>query len=127
VVAISRLAVMAELGPGGRTLAVLDAGRGEFYCGFYHGQRHERELLLTRSEVVAAAEGNRLVVCEPRVAEALAQLRPVQVKAPLAADALGIARRRLEMAEFDDVTTLDANYLRRTDAEIFAKHVAAQA
>jgi tRNA threonylcarbamoyladenosine biosynthesis protein TsaB len=45
----------------------------------------------------------------------------------LAADALGIARRRLEMAEFDDVTTLDANYLRRTDAEIFAKHAAAQA
>ena len=127
VVAISRLAVMAELGGGGRVLAVLDAGRGEFYCGFYDGQRHERELLLTRSEVAAAAEGKRLIACEPRVAEALADLGPEQVKAPVAADALGIALRRIAAAEFDDVTTLDANYLRRTDAEIFAKHAAARA
>ena len=126
VVAISRLAVMAELG-GGSVLAVLDAGRGEFYCGFYHGQQCEREALLTRREVEASAEGMRVVVCEASVAEALVELRPVQVQAPTAADALPIALRRIAAAEFEDLITLDANYLRKTDAEIFAKQTATRA
>ena len=40
---------------------------------------------------------------------------------PTAADALPLALRRIEHSDFDDSTALDANYLRRTDAEIFAK------
>ena len=31
------------------------------------------------------------------------------------------ALRRIERSDFDDVATVDANYMRRTDAEIFAK------
>jgi tRNA threonylcarbamoyladenosine biosynthesis protein TsaB len=125
VLAISRLAVMAEVAGGGRVLAVLDAGRGEFYCGFYDGQRCEREVLSCRAEVVASASGRRVVLCELKAAEALAELRPIRLEAPRAADALPIALRRIAAGEFDDVTTLDANYLRRTDAEIFAKQKSA--
>jgi tRNA threonylcarbamoyladenosine biosynthesis protein TsaB len=43
------------------------------------------------------------------------------VDEPSARDALSFARERIEAGEFDDAATLDANYLRRTDAEIFAK------
>jgi tRNA threonylcarbamoyladenosine biosynthesis protein TsaB len=34
---------------------------------------------------------------------------------------------RIEAGDFDDAMTLDANYLRRTDAEIFAKPTAKSA
>jgi tRNA threonylcarbamoyladenosine biosynthesis protein TsaB len=35
-----------------------------------------------------------------------------------------LAFGRIEAGKFDDAATLDANYLRRTDAEIFAKATA---
>jgi tRNA threonylcarbamoyladenosine biosynthesis protein TsaB len=45
----------------------------------------------------------------------------LMVAEPSAADALPFAMRRLAAKSFDDPAKLDANYLRRTDAEIFAK------
>jgi tRNA threonylcarbamoyladenosine biosynthesis protein TsaB len=39
----------------------------------------------------------------------------------LAGDALPLALERIAAGDFDDAAMLDANYLRRTDAEIFAK------
>jgi tRNA threonylcarbamoyladenosine biosynthesis protein TsaB len=64
------------------------------------------------------------VVCEVKMAEALAGLGPVVVDEPSAGDALSFARERIDAGEFDDAATLDANYLRRTDAEIFLKPAA---
>jgi tRNA threonylcarbamoyladenosine biosynthesis protein TsaB len=126
LVAVSRLAVLAELsGVGGRVCAVLDAGRGEFYCGEYLDGVCGREALLTRDEVMAVAEsGGVVVVCEAGVAEALAELGPKVVREPRAGDALGLAMGRIERGEFDDLAMVDANYVRRTDAEIFAKPAA---
>jgi tRNA threonylcarbamoyladenosine biosynthesis protein TsaB len=74
--------------------------------------------------VVAAAAGGGLVVaCEAKVAEGLrafgVEVRTVDE--PLAGDALPLALERIVAGDFDDAATLDANYLRRTDAEIFAK------
>jgi tRNA threonylcarbamoyladenosine biosynthesis protein TsaB len=43
---------------------------------------------------------------------------------PLAGDALALAVQRIGAGDFDDAATLDANYLRRTDREIFAKTAA---
>jgi tRNA threonylcarbamoyladenosine biosynthesis protein TsaB len=82
------------------------------------------EALLTSEEVAAAAlRSVAVIVCEAKVAEALVDLKPVMVREPLAADALPFAVDRVEAQAFDDVAALDANYLRRTDAEIFAKPV----
>ena len=53
--------------------------------------------------------------------EALVGLDVVMVDEPLAEVAVGIAMRRLERGEVDDVAVVDANYLRRTDFEIKAK------
>jgi len=121
-IAISRLAVLAQSAPSGsRVAAFLDAGRGEFYCGVYQDSDPLRESLLTRTHALAAAEGSSVVVCEPAVAAALADLHPALVAEPTAEAALPIAILRIAAGQFDEVATLDANYLRRTDAEIFAK------
>jgi tRNA threonylcarbamoyladenosine biosynthesis protein TsaB len=60
-------------------------------------------------------------VCEGKVGEVLARLGPRVVDEPSAGDALPFALERIGARDFDDAATLDANYLRRTDAEIFAK------
>lgn len=123
LVAVSRLALLAaSSGREGTTVhAVLDAGRGEFYYGEYVGQRCLREALLNREEVVAATAQGVAVVCETTVAEALAGLDLLAVNEPSAADALPFAQERAAAKAFDDASSVDANYLRRSDAEIFAK------
>jgi tRNA threonylcarbamoyladenosine biosynthesis protein TsaB len=120
LIAVSQLALLAACGESEVVYAVLDAGRGEFYLGEYRGHECLREALLTGEEVLAAA-GGTVVVCEPKVAEALAELKPRLVAEPGAEDALSFAVERAAAENFDDAALLDANYLRRTDAEIFAK------
>jgi tRNA threonylcarbamoyladenosine biosynthesis protein TsaB len=125
LIAISRLAVLAHAAgfpPATRVHAVLDAGRDEFYLGIYQEGACIREALLTRDELLAeAAAQHALVVCEPVVAESLSVLAPRLVPQPAAEAALPLALLRLRACAFDDIATMDANYLRRTDAEIFAK------
>ncbi len=122
LVTVSRLALLARAAGGeeARVCAVLDAGRGEFYCGVYEGRRRVSEALVAADEIVAAARGaSVLVACEPRVAEALgARL----VEEPSASSAVGLILERVAAGEFEDVAAIDANYLRRTDLEIFAKN-----
>jgi tRNA threonylcarbamoyladenosine biosynthesis protein TsaB len=138
LIAISRLAVLASLAqsappdqpPAACVHALLDAGRGEFYSGLYANGVCLREALLTRDELLAARSGEPtqfVVVCEPAVAQSLAALNPCIVAEPTAADALPLALARIQQCAFDDVATIDANYIRRTDAEIFAKPIAAAA
>jgi tRNA threonylcarbamoyladenosine biosynthesis protein TsaB len=123
LVAISRLALLAAaVGMAGKVCAVLDAGRSEFYCGVYDGTRRISESLLTAAEVAVAADAaDVLLACEPRVADALASLGPQLVEEPRAADALPLVVERMLADAFDDVAHIDANYLRRTDLEIFQK------
>ena len=122
LIAVSRLALLAgSVGEGGEKVhAVLDAGRGEFYYGEYVGRSCVREALMCVQDGIATASGI-VVVCESKVEESLVELRPRLVEEPLAGDALPFAVERATLGEFDDAATLDANYLRRTDAEIFAK------
>jgi tRNA threonylcarbamoyladenosine biosynthesis protein TsaB len=126
LVAISRLAVLAEMAKASRVVALLDAGRGEFYLGEYSGGVRVREALVDLERVLAAGKDAEMVVtCEAAVAQAVAALSPRLVPEPSAEDALPLVLRRIQAGDFDDVATIDANYLRRTDAEIFAKPVAA--
>lgn len=118
IVAISRLCVLAGLSKTPEdVLAVLDAGRNEFYA-----RRGEREWLASFDEIANAAQaGTPLVVAEERVAQRFAEFRPEQA-APL--DAVAAARAalpRLQARIWDELAALDANYLRRSDAELFAR------
>jgi tRNA threonylcarbamoyladenosine biosynthesis protein TsaB len=135
LVAVSRLAVLAHLAQatlGVRVCALFDAGRGEFYFGEYVDGICLREALLTRDELSTVmrmpASGAMhlvkppvVVTCEVSVEQAIAEFAPRIVAEPTAEDALPLALRRIEAEEFDNLVTIDANYLRRTDAEIFAK------
>jgi len=124
LIAVSRLAMLAASGDSKqRICALLDAGRNEFYCGQYPGSPGAGEALLSRENaLLAARQADEVLVCEQSVSDALGQEVALQlVPEPTAADALPIAWSRLKAAAFDDPETLDANYLRRTDAEIFAK------
>ncbi|MEO6982983.1 MAG: tRNA (adenosine(37)-N6)-threonylcarbamoyltransferase complex dimerization subunit type 1 TsaB [Edaphobacter sp.] len=127
LIAVSRLALLAGGDGGGTVHAALDAGRGEFYYGEYVGRRLQREALLGEDEVRAAVGGGVLVVCEAKVAEALGGLHPTLVAEPSAGAALPFAVERALVGDFDDAAMVDANYLRRTDAEIFAKPTASLA
>jgi tRNA threonylcarbamoyladenosine biosynthesis protein TsaB len=121
LVTVSRLALLAACGAAARVHAVLDAGRGEFYYGEYEGRVCLREALLSEEDLVAAVGDGLAVVCEAKVAEALAGLRPQRVAEPLAGDALPLALERVKAGAFEDAGAVDANYLRQTDGEIFAK------
>jgi tRNA threonylcarbamoyladenosine biosynthesis protein TsaB len=138
LVAISRLAILASLAhlPVARVHALLDAGRGEFYSGIYSDGVCLREALVTRDQLLAllSLEPTPIVVaCETAIAESLCapfklglggNATPQIVAEPTATDALPLALARIQQRAFDDPATIDANYLRRTDAEIFAKPIA---
>jgi tRNA threonylcarbamoyladenosine biosynthesis protein TsaB len=111
LLAVSRLAVLAH--KSGADAAVLDAGRGEFYF-----RARAEEALLHPEEVSALIEGS-LAVCDENAAQAFPGA--MQIDPPTAADALLFAAPRVLAEDFDDPATLDGNYLRRSDAEIFAK------
>lgn len=124
LVMVSRLAVLAgEARSGaGRTHALLDAGRGEFFYGRFEAGEASLEALLTREAALAAvAEGGRVAVCEEGVGSAFAEFDPIAVGALGAADALGLVVARVEEGDFDDVAASDANYLRRTEVEVLAR------
>ncbi len=123
VIALSRLGLLARRSANGSAVAVLDAGRGELYAGFYRELLCETEVLLTGqalSEAVAAS-GLPVVVCEQGVFESLRDLHPTLVAGPTAIDALGVAARRFQEGRFDDVSLLEANYLRRSESEMLAR------
>jgi hypothetical protein len=78
---------------------------------------------------LAKQPGAGVLVCDESVAPeapalatsacaALAICGPVYVQPPDAAEALRFALGRLHAGKFDDVETLQANYLRRSDAEV---------
>lgn len=118
ILAISRLAVVASLSQEKRDfVALLDAGRNEFYA-----RRDERERLASFAEVERlAGEGVALVIAEEALAARFAAWKPALV-GPLDAFAAGhAAMARLRTGEAGDLAALDANYLRRSDAELFAR------
>jgi tRNA threonylcarbamoyladenosine biosynthesis protein TsaB len=119
---ISRLALLAcAVAPHGTAHALLDAGRNEFYHGIFHEGVPGPETLLSADQLLNQLPGGTIVSCEEKVHTALASLHldAIQVEEPSAADALTLALERLATAS--DGVFADANYLRRTDGEIFAK------
>lgn len=128
LIAISRLALLAATSGLPHVLAAVDAGRGEYYVGEYRNGNNLGESLLSGDETVALAKrpGAGVLVCDESRADdisasacaALAICGPVYVQPPDAAEALRFALTRFHARDFDDPETLDANYLRRSDAEV---------
>ena len=111
LLAVSRLAVLAWKAKS--TCAALDAGRGEFY--FRSG---DQEYLIASNDLPSTG-AEAVGVCEAGAQRGF--LNPVPVDLPRATDALRYAVPRLLSRDYSDPETLDGNYVRRSDAEIFAK------
>jgi tRNA threonylcarbamoyladenosine biosynthesis protein TsaB len=107
-------------------LAALDAGRDEIYVGEYENENLTAfgERLLTREEFVAAAKGRLIVTPDHSVAEAgwAAGLQAVAVARPHSDVIAGLGWKKILSRQTVSPAELEANYIRRSDAEIFAKN-----
>jgi tRNA threonylcarbamoyladenosine biosynthesis protein TsaB len=116
--------------PRERVAAVLDAGRGEAYFGIYEvldGRgRRIAESVLTHSEFIDAMKKESaalLVSSDPSIVQ-LATLSGIEahaVKRPGSEEVAPLGHQKLLSGETIGVEELDANYIRRSDAEIFRR------
>ena len=132
IAAISLLEALAlRSGIQGRIVSALDAGRGEIYLGEYEtGNVAEeksahplQERLLSQQEFLAVARGSNLVTSDEVVA-AISRNAGLSVSVIELTNAGMIAQLgwgKIQAGETVAPEQLDANYIRRTDAEILAK------
>ena len=114
----------------GEIASALDAGRGELFIGEYELQQagkaprtiETRETVASRADALKALAAKRVICCEAPVVELLRPAVAEVVERPRP-DSAAIARIGIEKISRGDVVTpeqLDADYIRRSDAEIFS-------
>ena len=108
VVGVSNLQALATLGDARIRAVQIDARRGEIYGAVY-----DADLNLLQPEVVMKEEA--WLKNLPPEAEIIATPKP------LAAAIARIAQQRFAAGEATDPAELEANYVRRSDAELFWK------
>jgi tRNA threonylcarbamoyladenosine biosynthesis protein TsaB len=115
---------------GRKIAAALDAGRKEVFLGFYKivdgATSMEREELAPQAELTEkfrSAGYDQLITSDPALAElaSAANLAVQLVERPGSPAIARLGARKLLSGETISVEALDANYLRRSDAEIFFK------
>jgi tRNA threonylcarbamoyladenosine biosynthesis protein TsaB len=129
---LEALASMADR--EGKIAAAIDAGRKEVFLGLYekpaensdHTLLVQREELLTQQDFLATLATERpavIITSDAGVAElAAASHSAVVVVTPPGSEVIArLGARKLMAGETVSVEALDANYLRRSDAEIFFK------
>jgi tRNA threonylcarbamoyladenosine biosynthesis protein TsaB len=119
-------AIASAGGLRGRMIAALDAGRNEVYVGEYDVQESAVALnqhLLTREEFMAAARGSVIVTPEADLAEAAreAGLTVKEIARPRSDAIAQLGWRKILAEDTVSPEALEANYIRRSDAEIFSK------
>jgi tRNA threonylcarbamoyladenosine biosynthesis protein TsaB len=121
IAAVSTLeAVAASADESGDVLAVLDAGRKEFYVGEYSGGKRVRESLLNADELTALLEANNTTVVSPDAAvRTIAGKKFRSVAYPGAEMIARLGAKKLASGQTVAVDALDANYVRR-DENLFA-------
>lgn len=123
---------VAQENISGKVMAVLDAGRSEVYVGEYeisdvNGQstsgQDPRERLLTRSQFLAEAKGCIVVTPDSTLAEAArgAGLSVTTLTPITAAEIARLGWRKIQAGQTVTPDQLEANYIRRTDAEMLDK------
>jgi tRNA threonylcarbamoyladenosine biosynthesis protein TsaB len=128
IVPVSLLEVVAVASlVQGKVTAVLDAGRGDVYFGAYEitGDTVQvlQEQLLTKAEFLSAARESTIITPDPNWAATAreARLKVIAVEAPSAEMITRLGWKKLQAGETVSSEQLEANYMRRSDAELFAK------
>lgn len=126
IAAVSVLEALAVAsGATGRVIAALDAGRCEAYVGEYvlgaGGATRVRESVVGQEELPALVAGHEEVTVVTSD-EAIAKLLDARRVARPQSDSIArLAIRKIMAGQTVAPEELDANYIRRSDAEIFAK------
>jgi tRNA threonylcarbamoyladenosine biosynthesis protein TsaB len=126
IAAVSLLEAVALAHPvQGKVVAGLDAGRGEIYAGEYEiGETviMQSERLLNREEFQEVARGKVVVSPDRAVLDAAlaAGLQAQQAERPRSDAIARLGWRKIQAGETVSPEALAANYIRRSDAEIFS-------
>ena len=127
IAAVSLLEAVARGGNrGGRVLAALDAGRREVYAGDYDlgpPVRMRSERLLSREEFLASARGVPATSPDSDLVNAAraAGVSVGKIDYPRSDVIARLGWERMQRGETVAPEQLDANYIRRSDAEIFSQ------
>jgi tRNA threonylcarbamoyladenosine biosynthesis protein TsaB len=131
IATVSVLEALASLADReGKIAAAMDAGRKEVFLGLYEKSAGElsrqREELLTQQDFLATLATERpavIITGDSALAElaSASHSAVVVVTSPGSEVIARIGARKLLAGETVSVEALDANYLRRSDAEIFFK------
>jgi tRNA threonylcarbamoyladenosine biosynthesis protein TsaB len=128
IVPVSLLEVVATATrTQGKVVAVLDGGRGEVFLGAYEiiGESAHvlREELLSKADFLSVAKGSTVATPDAILAASAreAGLSVVAVEFPAAAMIAKFGWKKLQAGTTVSPAQLEANYMRRSDAEIFVK------
>ena len=127
IAAVSLLEALASKGRRGRVVSALDAGRNEVFLGEYEvgsaGTQLIREYLLTRDEWLESASEELIVMADHAIAEAarVKGLRVVEVERPRSDVIAQLGWRKIVSGETVSPEALEANYIGRSEAELFLK------
>jgi tRNA threonylcarbamoyladenosine biosynthesis protein TsaB len=128
IVPVSLLeAVALAGGENGNVISAIDAGRGEIYIGEYEvsGNTAKRltEELASKEEFRSAATGMMVVSADAALATSAreAGLSVTLIEGMNAGTLAGLGWRKFQSGQTVAPDRLEANYIRRTDAEILSK------
>jgi len=128
IAAVSLLEVCVSVsGVQGKVMAALDAGRGDVYVGEYRipaqtiSPPHEH--MLSRTEFLVQAKGWTVVTPDSALAEAAgAAGLSIRTMSPIsAAQVANLGWRKIQSGQTVTPEQLEANYIRRTDAEMLER------
>jgi len=129
IVPVSLLELVATASRAqGKVVAALDGGRGEVYFGAYEiageSVRVVREELLSRVEFLSLARESSVATPDSALAAAARDhgLTVFPIERPDAAMIALFGWKKLRAGETVSPERLEANYLRRSDAEMFVKN-----
>jgi len=128
IAAVSLLEVCVSIsGAEGKIMAAVDAGRGDVYVGEYEipakAGEPPREHMLSRSEFLLQARARLVVTSDCGLAEAARSAGlSVVILPPISAAAVAhLGWRKIQAGETVTPGQLEANYIRRTDAEMLER------
>jgi tRNA threonylcarbamoyladenosine biosynthesis protein TsaB len=125
IAAVSLLEAVARVSEKkGEVVAALDAGRGELYVAEYSLAETQttvrKQELLTFAEFASSNGDREIITPEAKIADLAREkgLRVTQVAFPRADAIARLGLEKIQTGEVISVEALDANYIRRSDAEL---------
>jgi tRNA threonylcarbamoyladenosine biosynthesis protein TsaB len=125
IAAVSLLEAVARVSElQGAVTAALDAGRGEVYAADFQISGPETNIshqqLFTLAEFVGAKRDRRIITSDAKIADFIREkgLRVTQIDHPRAETIARLGFENIQAGKVIAPEALDANYIRRSDAEV---------